>query len=200
MIISKEYKFIFCHAAKTGGSSIRRALQKYHSFDRYSPALDNKGAIFDHAHLHVAMEYISPDEFTNFLKFGCVRNPWSLEVSRYFYIKKQFPMHPLSKMARDLDFRSWVEWLYNERDGEMGIIKYFIIDGEMKLDHIIKCERFEEGFNSLCNKLNLPQMELPHANKTDHIDYKKYYNKEARDLVAKSYQHEIDMFKYTFDS
>lgn len=198
MIISKDYKFIFCHAAKTGGSSIRKVLQKYHSFDRYSPALDNKEAIFDHAPLPTALKYISQDEFTNFLKFGCVRNPWALEVSRYFYIKKQFLIHPYSKIAKNLDFRSWIKWLYDETN-EMGF-DCFKTDGEIKLDYVIRCERFKEGFSSLCNKLNLPQMELPHTNKTDHIDYKKYYNKEARDLVAKSYQYEIDMFKYTFDS
>ena len=40
--------------------------------------------------------------------------------------------------------------------------------------------------------------ELPIKNTSQHLYYKDYYNKESKDLVAKMYEEEIDLLKYTY--
>ena len=96
MIISHSHKFIFCHAPKTGGTTIEHLLKKY----------NNSQKVNGHASMKFASNILGHDIFVNYFKFGCVRNPWSLEVSRYFYIRNT-PNHPRHSWAKN-DFKTFI--------------------------------------------------------------------------------------------
>ena len=159
---------------------------------------------------------ISEDTDT-YYKFTTVRNPYSRLVSRYFYAqtrhihKKQFtnltfkdfvvgghantPMNTswVAKTAPHLKkllnkvgfFDNQVEWMQNDA-------------GEMVVDFAIKTENLQEDFNIVCDKIGIPQRQLPHVNKTKHKNYTEYYDDETRQIVAEKYARDIEYFGYKF--
>ena len=190
MLISEKHKFVFCHLPKTGGSTIRKLLNKH----GYIPK--NNHGTSTHSNLKFALDYLGSDKFINYFKFGSILNPWALEVSRYFYIRKSHK-HQRHSWADELDFNSFVN-KFAENCGPSMNFDHFRIDGEIKLDFVIKLENFQEDFNNVCDKIGIPQQQLPHKNKSKHKHYTEYYNDETRQIVAENYAKDIEYFGYEF--
>ncbi|MBD3328477.1 hypothetical protein GF340_04195 [Candidatus Peregrinibacteria bacterium] len=70
-------------------------------------------------------------------------------------------------------------------------------DGNILVDVVYKLENISEDFNKVCNSLGIDTV-LPHVNKTDHKNYRSYYNQETKKIVADIYQTDIEMFNYQF--
>ena len=77
---------------------------------------------------------------------------------------------------------------------------HFISDwhGKNTMDFIGKFENLQEDFNTLCDKIGIPERQLPHQNKSEHGYYSEYYNNETREIVEEKYAKDIDYFKYSF--
>ena len=56
----------------------------------------------------------------------------------------------------------------------------------------------QEDFNTICDEIGIPQLELEHKNKTHHDYYVDYYDDETIDMVAKAYQRDIEYLGYKF--
>jgi hypothetical protein len=70
--------------------------------------------------------------------------------------------------------------------------------GKQIVDFLGHYETLAEDFAKVCAKLNI-KAELPHANVSDHRDYRTYYTAETREFVAKQFRRDIEMFGYDFD-
>ena len=68
----------------------------------------------------------------------------------------------------------------------------------IKIDFIGSYENLNEDFKFVCNKIGIPQVELPYKNKTNHNYYTEYYNDETRNIVETKYAKDIEYFKYKF--
>jgi hypothetical protein len=188
-------KCIFVHIPKCAGKSISQSL------------FGNQG--FAHTN---AREYriIFGNKFDKIYKFTIVRNPWDRLVSAFYYLKsggynkkdKKWYNKHISKYG---DFNEFVrEWL-NEKNIYRGIHfypqRYFLCDDGHKLlvDYIGKFEKLDYEFNYLKNKLNI-KSNLQHINssKRKYKDYRKFYNDETQDIVAKVYDKDIKLFDYNF--
>ena len=188
MMISDSHKFIFCHLPKTGGSSITILLSPYANCH-----VNKNNRI--HSSMDEIYRIVGRDKFTQYFKFCSVRNPWSLTVSRYFFLKNQ-PNHPQHKLARS-SFGSFINNFYqHQRVKEIDMLK---VSEEIAVDFWIKVENFQHDFDIVCEKLNIPRQKLIQHNKTDHKYYTEYYDDKLKTIIQKEYEEYIELFKYKFE-
>lgn len=198
-MVSHKDKYIFIHIPKTGGTSIEKALnaQQYH-----------------YDHLYYKKNVIN---YNNFFIFSVVRNPFERTVSDYKWATNQkykFPAKELKKMFTGKSFRYFVDTYYNLAYKD---VKYFrsqswfkhhhlthcrsqldILNPICDIDYVIRFERLQQGFDFLCDKIEVPRQKLPHLNKTEVRHYTEYYDDETREIIAEKYKKDIEYFGYKF--
>ena len=204
-------KFIFIHIPKTGGSTIKRHLL---------PMRGNTNTLM---HPHI-LDYVNKlPECSDFFKFTCVRNPWELVVSRYFYRLKLIENETGNRSVGNQDvtfeqfvkdeeiylnsFKSWVNphseayKMYSE--GKSYGSQYDLIsdsDDKVLMDTILRHENFENEVNDFLPSMGIFNSGNFHLNKSEHENYQTYYTAETRNIIAKRFEKDIDYFKYTYDN
>jgi hypothetical protein len=80
-----------------------------------------------------------------------------------------------------------------------------VISGRIIVDHIIKFENLQAGFDDACSAMSLGQITVPHVNRSGlekkgvpSMTYSEYYDQEAVDLVANLYRRDIELFDYSY--
>jgi hypothetical protein len=66
------------------------------------------------------------------------------------------------------------------------------------VDYIIKYETLEQDWKNMFNHLNMQAPELPVINKSNHQNYRKYYDSETDALVRYLFKKDIEYFNYEF--
>jgi len=151
-----------------------------------------------------------------YFKFTFTRNPYSWLLSNYLYCGgihvpylrghakmaqiSEKPMHARRWIRTEnsiSNFKDWVKWYINNIKGtQIEMIKNR--DGKVSLDFIGKFENLQQDFDTVCDKIGIPQQQLPHANKTNHKHYTEYYDDETKQIVAEKYAKDIEYFGYEF--
>lgn len=196
-MILKDKRIIFAHQQKTGGTSISTALSR----------IGENIEIRKHASLtdHITCLNNHDLDHETFFKFSVTRNPWDLTVSHYFYdkdlIQKEWGDSPPSrkryKIVSKCNFSQYVK-KFMFYGGSYS--RYMCHKGEYMLDYVCRFETLQQDFDTACNKMDIPQVQLPHTNKTKHKHYTEYYNDETRQIVAEKYAQDIEYFGYKFES
>ena len=65
------------------------------------------------------------------------------------------------------------------------------------IDFVGRFEDIDNSFECICNTLGI-KSKLHHTNKSKHSDYRHYYDKEAKEIIARSFAEDITKFKYSF--
>jgi hypothetical protein len=187
-------KCIYVHIPKTAGTSLTNAL-----FGHPTPG-----------HLPLSwFQHIDPERFEQYYKFTFVRNPWDRLISGYSYMaRKQSRGAATAEWIRFInkfdsfeDFVTrWVSEENIERQKTFVPQYRFVFDkfGMQTLDFVGRFENLQADYQYLCQQLGAGQS-LPHANKADRSDYRAYYSAATRDIVARVYARDIELFEYTFD-
>jgi len=215
MLLSIKKRFLFIHIAKTGGTSIRKALRKYRGGGLYTPAMVVTSQIDQltrhrigcklarHAGANPAREMLPRDLFDSLFKFSIVRNPWDLQVSSYHHVR----LDPEASR----EFETFEEFIrYKFREDRPYQFKLDIarrpqlrslvdMDGNLLVDFVGRYENLEEDFAIICERIGIPVVPLPHLRRAgDRHQYREYYTEKLRDVVAEVYRPDIDTFGYSF--
>ncbi|MDT9339971.1 sulfotransferase family protein [Trichodesmium erythraeum 21-75] len=210
MIISHKYKFIFIHINKCGGTSITKALIPYlgkkdlilgclPKYEKLSEEYLKKYQIYKHSTASEIRNFIEEDIWNKYFKFTFTRNPWSKILSTYFWFHKYKNWGKggkADKIRRLPDFSSYAKSKYLDEKS----CSLFIFDdqGSNLMNFIGKQENLDRDFAYVCGKLGLPLITLNKENNTQHSGYHKYYDEEAKMMVANKYADDIKNFNYEF--
>lgn len=228
MIISHTHKFILIKSEKTAGTSIESALSYYCSGnDVVTPLGDfgfnrtengewihnslNAGNFDQHDDALTIKKKVSADVWKNYLKISMTRNPWDRVVSDFFWQKRQDPTlkpkkHFYHFLGVPFDELSLTKNMFTRfvKEGEWDTNdRFYIIDNELCVDYVIHYENLYHDLYEVCNRLGLPQLELPQLKsgirKRNH-HYSEYYDKETRAIVADRHKNDIRLFGYRFET
>ncbi|HGG60022.1 MAG TPA: sulfotransferase [Gammaproteobacteria bacterium] len=218
MLLSNRYQFLFVHIAKTGGTSVRAALNRLRWRDPYYPLMfichrfshltkHRLGTKFPrHSKIIAAREMLPAELFERLFKFAFVRNPWDLQVSSFHHIRRERPEF----MNGIEDFNEFMRWKFDpERpyqyhiDTSLEWQTDYLVDlhGNKLVDFIGRTERLQQDFDQVCERIGIPPIALPSKRKaTDRRpDYREYYEDDTAELVAQHFARDIEMLGYTFD-
>jgi len=197
-MISKKYKCIHVHINKTAGSSIETMLE-----------YNDSGA--DHRTIHEYKDVLGED-IQKYFTFAFVRNPWDKMVSQFHHRKQ----NEKDKRIQQMDFKSWVKniddfhvimgtgnqlnWLCDKKwVWHPGKKTYISNPTNFKVivDYIGKFENFSADWEKVCKKIGLTT-ETVHRRKSNHDDYRKYYDDESTQIIFNRFEADIKFFKYKF--
>lgn len=217
MLLSHRYKFLFVHVAKTGGTSVRAALNTLrwrdpmyymmlpaHKLSRLSG--HTLGTKFPRHSRIIAAKEMLPEAFFNSLyKFVFVRNPWDLQVSSFHHIRRERP-HFMNGID---EFNEFMRWKFNPDrpyqyhiDTSLSLQSDYVIDfrNNVLVDYIGRYENLHDDFEHVCQTIGV-KLGLPHKRKANDRkkDFREYYSDDTAELVAEHFQKDIALFNYTFD-
>ncbi|MES9835022.1 MAG: sulfotransferase family 2 domain-containing protein [Candidatus Thiodiazotropha sp.] len=218
MLLSVKYNFLFVHIAKTGGTSVRAALQSLRWRDpwyypmylcsRLSHLSGHRlGSKFPrHSRIVAAREMLPEPFFEQLFKFAIVRNPWDLQVSSYHHIRRERP-HLIAHIE---DFDHFIRWkLDPERPYQYHVdtsiqsqLDYLVdLQGKILVDFIGHYETLDRDFNEITRRIGAEQLQLPHKRKANDRgkDYRGYYSDELAALVDDYFSRDIEALGYSFD-
>ena len=188
LLQGKNGPFIFIHINKTAGTSIGRAI-----------GLPLK----DHLTAKEVIARIGRHQWNGAYKFTMVRNPWDKAVSLYEYRRKKDRTNITS---HGISFSDWVKMTYGlQKNPSYYNVKSFQPqvdwlkdnDGNISMDFIGKFETINEDFDQIKNAIGL-ETSLPCLNAGKRIGYQSYYDDETRDIVARWFHEDIEVFDYEF--
>jgi hypothetical protein len=78
------------------------------------------------------------------------------------------------------------------------IIKYTEMFDPKEMDKIINYENIQTEFEMVCAKLKINKGILPHAHKTQHLGYRKYFNENSIKTVYNCFKEDIEYFNCEF--
>lgn len=199
--ILQEYKCIFIHIPKTGGTTISNALKSL-------PLKSSNIIPFMHKHAK-AFEVkciLGKKIWEKYFTFAFVRNPWDLMVSSYhWWLQKAYQFKHLLDYANKVkDLGNFSNFIYSKYGQEMlneqeGDIIDWISDGnDIIVDFIGRFENLQEDWNKVCKEINVTSIDLSHMNKTERRDYREYYTNETKELIAQRFHKTIEHFGYEF--
>ena len=193
-MISYQYKFIFVHAGRTGGSSFERIAGTPITDDARTEGLGNT----DFDEKHKGFEYYKqhyPAEFTAFFKFTIVRNPYDRLVSAWKWQTAVVKNQKLSTLKDFIEARPDAS-KYSEKFKLEGLS---VFESIKKFDYIGRFEDLISTYYHLSKKLNIQMDAIPHTNRTGLGEYQKYYDEDTIDLVRKKYSIDLELFGYGYN-
>src|SRR6056297_2351350 len=172
--------FVFVHINKTGGSSIRAAL-------------DISG--YQHVRACDIAAFLGWRKWSEMTTFSTIRNPWDRLVSMYYW---RVTTNQTGLADSRIDFNDWLDLCLRRRDPYfiknplmLAPQSYWLCDesGELLVDRLLRFERLAEDFHKLCAAIGIQKKaELPHLKKTERKHYSAYFGQKDAELVGRIYK------------
>jgi hypothetical protein len=211
VLVSHSHHFIFVHIQKTGGQSLRSALQRFcdqpprtglrrllsHLPLREDP---QRVAFRPHSTASWARLKLSAPLYDSYCAFTVVRNPFDRAVSNYHFLR-QHPEHHAHRHVKHLTFDQYLEFLRRRRWLRDPTQRSRVVDAQGRLlcDPLLRFERLESDFAALCRRLDLPDgTTLGRQNASRHRPYREYYERRAtRDAAVDLFAADFETFGYS---
>ena len=178
---------------------------------QYDGGLFNQVHYKYHDHLTLKEALTLHPCIKDYFKFAFVRNPWDAQVSTYHYYKNGRVhkkvnglgnvMHPLPKedeltyyeKSQECSFKEWTM-----KYGKITIQSDLLNAENAEMDFIGKFENIQEDFNTICDKIGMNRITVPHKNASHHEPYQNYYDDEVKDYMKIKTKSDIERFNYKF--
>jgi hypothetical protein len=186
---------------KTAGNSLQNFLAPYSDDEltSYHPWQDgverfelknNSYCTNKHSTIREYRDVYPEEIFERVLKFTVVRNTYERLISYYFSPHR-------GKVA-------WNRAAFLEFIKTINPVGFYISFSDQTLDRavqnfdsILRFENLESDFQKLCLKLGLPKPELLVRNKSEHLEYRSYYDEELLETIYERFKNEIDFFRFS---
>jgi hypothetical protein len=212
MLISHTHRFAFIHVPKTGGCSVKLALEQFaDDVLAYRPNrwLDRCGIHVNyfapwpskrfrtHTPAALLQRELPADVYADLFTFAFVRNPWDLLVSSYHFLRRD-RSHRRGRLAARLgSFARYVD--YELHRGKLLQSRMLTSrHGRLLVDFVGRFETLEADFATVCRHLRVAAR-LPHVNGVSHDDYRAHYTPWLAATVADGFGEDIERFGYAFD-
>ena len=185
-MIDVERKIIFTHPQKCGGTTIEAA------FGWRDECVYDK---IKHASLTEQIELVESlgHKSTDFFKFSCVRNPWDIIVSWYFYDK-----HYDYAAARG-SFEEYAIIVLNRHTNRLDIKPFLYHCETYSIDYVIRFENYKEDTQKIFDKFNVNWIEDHNTQiRPKDTPYQEVHTELTRELVYEKASHSIELFGYEF--
>lgn len=186
MVVSYTKNFAFFHNYRTGGTSIRKALNQFTDEKRFKKP---------HIAPKVLRDSIGAKRFNKLFKFCFVRNPWDKMVSTYCYTRAT-PEHFEYQKVRNMPFSEFIRHVVAKK----AQTQYQYLSDEkgcLLVDFVGKFECLNRDYIFVCKKIKL-SAPIGHLNGVNHKPYRSYYDKESRAIVKEYFKKDIETWGYSF--
>jgi len=192
-----QYKAIFIHIHKCGGTSVKKCLEgidKVLICDNYTP--DSNKNIEDVVRMSI---------WRTAFKFAIVRHPYSRVISLHEMIVRDWKPITIDEVidislmpSPDPKVRT-VERVIKRHTLPMSDSHYALVDGtgEIVVDFIAKLENINADWQVIKNKIGIDK-DLPHANVTKNIsaDSHSVLSNRNKERLAEYYKKDFEIFGY----
>ena len=215
-MISLMKRFLFIHVPKTGGNSIQNILRHYSEDNIVKLAQHHDGIerfqvrnsqynITKHSPLSHYKSVLEPDVYCKLYKFATIRNPWDRMISYYFSpnrsVKDWNREEFLGLVNKAMTLRHYISNGTCQNIELSNLITYkFPCHKKINadIDFLIKFERIDHDFKTVCKRLEIPYTQLPKRNVSIRAHYSYYYDEELKKVVQNKFQEEIEFGNYVF--
>jgi len=195
-----ENNCLFIHIPKTGGVSVSKTL-----FGNLAGGHDSA------KHYQCAF---NKKDYEAMFKFTFVRNPWDRLYSAYkFLISGGMNQKDRDWAKKNLSkFRDFNDFVINGIGKGMPLDYIHLLpqvhfinlphSRRFQVDFIGLYENIDADFKTICKRSGLPQIQLPHLNKTKKKGeggYIEAYNQKSIEIVEELYRRDIEAFGYDFE-
>ena len=201
-MIINNYKCVFVHVPRTGGTSIEKFFidnvdEKLKSQVRWVEEWENHE---QHLSIQEMLKYNLIDEniMKSYTFFGFVRNPWDLMLSEY-------KRHQTDKWSSFEKYILAMPTLIGSRYTDKRFIyiqpqhKYFDTSEICENLVVKKFESLCDSFDDIKELIGLPEKNLPHENpSTKSKPYQEFYTPEMKSIVRDIYAEDIERYNYEF--
>jgi hypothetical protein len=218
--ISHKNKFVFISKPKCGTTSVRKLLDNHsdvYSSDKYP--FHHHTTAYELKHLFSKLGW----DWNSYYRFATVRNPWDMIVSFYFYSKPDkngnfWYQKNIYDSENLMEFNEWVvdgkktyhNLIFNQdgtidkhimrRDFSALTLEKYIKDpwGNIIVSKVVKTEELNTGMKEVLKMIGLPNAIVEKRNVTKHKLYTEYYSKEAKEIIEKEFNFDIEFGEYSF--
>jgi hypothetical protein len=209
IMISHEYKCIFIHIPKCGGTSIEDIIwpEPRKESDLWMGLInkyENKYQTGGLQHLlgtQIRKE-VGDVIYDNYYKFSIVRNPWDKIVSQYTHTLRRSDIKEFLGMKKNDSFKIYLERIQKRKHVQWEPQYNFVHDenGELIVDFLGRFENFEKDALTALNHAGIEVTSIPHSMKSQkRRPYVEYFDSESKEIIEELYKQDINTFGYTFD-
>jgi len=206
-------KLLFIHVPKTGGMSATEYLLRTLPRPIYYTHPDCEEAYeADGVHHIPGLRHESINEARPLLrKYGVeisqiplilagIRNPYSLEVSRYAYLRMghTWDNGVNQELALTADFTTFARESCDHTGGRTKLQDYFLLDEVLPPNvEVVHSENLAAEMVAALRKVSIQALpDFPWVNRSSHEDFLAYYTTEAEEAVYRRYQWIFDQGFY----
>jgi len=212
-MISIKYNFLYVHVPKTAGNAVQNVLRLYSEdkvvrLSAYQDGLErfevrnDRFNIQKHSTLRDYQRELGDGALAGLFKFCCVRNPWERAISFYFSPHRGVAAWDRMAFLRLLDEMLPIS-AFLQLESAAGPAQARSPAASpspfQNVDFVMRYERLEEDFQTVCRRLGIPVQTLPVRNKSTREHFSQYYDPELVEHVRQRFADEVEFFGYEFD-